>query len=259
MDTGIRTLAEQDINVLSPTKQTQYGAVGVTEDGRRYRYCSFGGTSTIAPGMLVVSAAVTAAYQGLAIPAVGTGGQITANLSAGSTQLVVTNGATTITQDQFAEGYLEILVGAAGVTSSYSLRIKGNTADAVGSANITIFLAEALRNTTALVAGTDTVNLNISLFSTVNTSATANIPVGATVMPVPNTASVTNYGWVQSFGPVDLKNDAAGTVAVGTSIGQSVSVAGSFRQATASTSPIIGYTHAAVSASTSGPVFLAIG
>jgi len=77
-------------------------------------------------------------------------------------------------------------------------------------------------------------------------------------MPVPNTASVTNYGWVQTAGPVDAKNDAGGTVAVGTSIGQSVSVAGSVRQATASTSPIIGYTHAAISASTSGPVFLNI-
>ena len=258
MDVGIRTLTEQDINTLSATKQVQYGATGMTEDGRKYRYVSFGGTSTVAPGKLVVSAAVTAAYQGLTIAAVGVGGQVTANLANGSTQLVVTNGSTTITQDQFAEGYLEVLVGAAGVTSAYSYRIKGNTADSVGSGNITIYLAEALRNTTAIVPGTDTVNLNISIYSTVGTSTTADIPVGVTVMPVPNTASVTNYGWVQTAGPAIVKNDAGGTVAVGTSIGQSVSVAGSVRQATASTSPIIGYTHAAISASTSGPVFLNI-
>lgn len=258
MDVGIRTLTEQDINTLATTKQVQYGATGMTEDGRRYRYCGFGGTSTINPGKLVVAPAVTAGYQGLTITAVGTGGQITANLATGATQIVVTNGATTITQDQFAEGYLEVLVGAAGVTSAYSYRIRGNTADAVGNATITIYLAEALRNTTALVAGTDTVNLNPSIYSAVNTSATADIPVGATVMPVPNTATVTNYGWVQTSGPCDLKNDAGGTVNVGTAIGQSVSVAGSFRQATASTSPVIGYTHVNISASTSGPVYLNI-
>ena len=258
MDVGIRTLTEQDINTLATTKQVQYGATGMTEDGRRYRYVGFGGTSTINPGKLVVAQAITAAYQALAIVAVGTSGQVTANLATGATQIVLTNGATAITQDQFAEGYLEVLVGASGVTSAYSYRIKGNTADAVGNAAITVFLAEPLRNTTALVAGTDTVNLNVSIYSAVGTSATADIPVGATIMPVPNTASVTNYGWVQTSGMVDLKNDAGGTVAVGTSIGQSVSVAGSFRQATASTSPIIGYTHAAVSASTSGPVYLNI-
>lgn len=255
---GIRSLSEQDINTLSTTKNVQYGAIGMTEDGRHYRYVGFGGTSTINQGLLVVASATTAAYQGLTISAVGTGGQITSNLALGSTQLVLTNGATTITQDQFAEGYLEVLIGAAGVTGSYSYRIRGNTADSVGNGQITIFLAEALRNTTALVPGTDTANLNISVYSMVNTSATANIPVGVTVLPVPNTASVTNYGWVQTAGPIDVKNDAAGTIAVGTAIGQSVSVAGSVRTATASTSPFIGYSRVAITASTSGPVYLNI-
>lgn len=258
MDTGIRTLAEQDINALATTKQTQLGAAGTTADGRRYRYVQFGGTSTIASGQLVVAPAVTAAYQALAIPAAGASGQVAANLATGSAQIVITNGATTITQDQFAEGYLEVLVGAAGVTSSYTYKIKGNTADAVGNAAITIFLAEPLRNTTALVAATDTVNLNVSTFSGVNISATANVPVGFTIMPVPNTATVTNYGWVLTNGYVDVKNDAAGTVAVGTAIGQSVSVAGAVRTATASTSPIVGYSRVAILASTAGPVFVNI-
>ena len=44
MDVGIRTLTEQDINTLSTSKQVQYGATGMTEDGRKYRYVSFGGT-----------------------------------------------------------------------------------------------------------------------------------------------------------------------------------------------------------------------
>lgn len=258
MDTGIRTLAEQDINSLSTTKQTELGASGMTGDGRRYRYVGFGGTSTIASNQLVVASAVTAAYQGLTITATGTGGQVAANLATNSNQLVVTNGATAITQDQFAEGYLEVLVGAAGVTSSYTYKIKGNTAEPTGSLTFTVFLEEPLRNVTALVPGTDTVNLNVSPFGVVAPSATANVPVGFTVMPVPNTSTVTNYGWVLTNGYTDVKNDAAGTVAVGTAVGQSVSVAGAVRQATASTSPIIGYTRVAILASTAGPVFVNI-
>lgn len=258
MDTGTRQLAEQDINTVSATRQTQLGAAGTTADGRRYRYVGFSGTTTIASNQLVVASAVTAGYQGLTITATGTGGQVAANLATGSSQLVVTNGATAITQDQFAEGFLEVLVGAAGVTSSYTYKIKGNTADAVGSATITIFLSEPTRHTTALVPGTDTVNLNVSPFAAVGPSATANVPVGFTVMPVPNTATVTNYGWVLTNGYTDVKNDAGGTVAVGTSIGQSVSVAGAVRQATASTSPIVGYTRVAILASTAGPAFVNI-
>lgn len=257
MDVGIRTLAEQDISVLSTTQQTQLGAVGVTADGRRYRYVKFGGTATIAPGQLLVAPATTAAYQGLTITASGTGGQVAANLATNATQIVLTNGATVITADQFAEGYLEILVGSNGTNGAYSYKIKGNTA-AAASATFTVYLSEPLRNTTALVPGTDTANLNVSIYSGSNASATANIAVGVTVTPVPNTASVTNYGWVQTAGPADLLNDAGGTITVGGGFGQSVSTAGSIVASTASAAPIIGITRKAISASTVGPVFLKI-
>jgi len=258
MQDGPRFLTDSDISVLTTVKREIYGTIGQAADGRRYRYVQFGGTATIASGQLVVAPAVTAAYQGLAIPAAGASGQVAANLALNATQIVVTNGATAITQDQFAEGYIEVLVGAAGVTSSYLYKIRGNTADSVGSAPVTVYLAEPLRNTTAIVAGTDTVNLNVNLSAGVITSATANVPQGITIAPVPNTASVTNYGWVLTNGPVDVKNDAVGTIAVGTAIGQSVTVAGAVRTATASTSPVIGYTRAAITASTAGPVYICI-
>ena len=244
MDVGIRTLTEQDINTLSATKQVQYGATGMTEDGRKYRYVSFGGTSTVAPGKLVVAAAVTAAYQGLTIAAVGTGGQVTANLATGSTQIVVTNGATAITQDQFAEGFLEVLVGAVGVTSSYVYRIQGNTA-AAASATFTVYLAEALRNTTALIAGTDTANLNISIYSgvTVNSGAATTVPVGVTVLPIVNSASVTNYGWIQTAGPALVITDGS-AILTGGGIGQSAT-AGVFAVSTASAAGVLGFARAA--------------
>lgn len=262
MDVGIRTLAEQDINTLATSQNTQLGAVGVTADGRKFRYVKFGGTSTIAPGFLLVAPAVTANYQALAITASGTGAQVSGNLSAGSTQIVITNGATAITQDQFAEGYIDLLVGGSstGVTATYTIKVKGNTA-AAASATFTVYLAEALRNTTALVPGTDTANLYVSQYSGCAASVTPNVPVGVTVISVPNTSSVTNYGWVQTGGACDVINDGAGAITVGGGFAQSntASSAGYVIASTASTLPAIGYMRKAATAAVGAlPAFLKI-
>jgi len=264
MDVGIRTLAEQDINTLATSQQTQLGAVGVTSDGRRYRYVKFGGTSTITPGQLLVAPAVTANYQGQTITATGTGGQVSGNLSASSTQIVLTNGSTAITADQFAEGFIDLLVGGSGtgVTATYTLKIRGNTA-AAASATFTVYLAEPLRNTTALVPGTDTYNLYVSQYNGCAASSTANVPVGVTVISVPNTSSVTNYGWVQTGGACDVINDGQAAITVGGGFAQSAGtgspVAGSVVASTASTLPVIGYMRKAATAAVGAlPAFLKI-
>ena len=249
MDVGIRTLTEQDINTLSTTKQVQFGATGMTEDGRRYRYVGFGGTLAITAGKLMtapITTNTTAGYQGLTITAIGTGAQVTANLAIGATQIVITNGATAITQDQFAEGYLEIAVGgnSTSVTATYSYRIKGNTA-AAASATFTVYLAEPLRNTTALIAGTDTANLNVSIYSgvTVNAGAATTVPVGVTVLPIVNSASVTNYGWIQTAGPALVITDGS-AILTGGGIGQSAT-AGVFALSTAAAAGVLGFARAA--------------
>lgn len=189
MQDGPRFLTEGDLNTLTTTKQTQYGAVGMTEDGRMYRYVSFGGTSTINPGLLVVSAAAAANSTGLAISAANT----TTQLSVGSTSLIVTNGATAVTQDEFA--FVDVL----WTGGTMRLKLRGNTAAAASGA-ITLLLKEPLQNSTALVPATDTVNLVQSPYAGVITTTTVSQPIGLTTMPVPNTASVTNYGWVQTLG-----------------------------------------------------------
>lgn len=262
MQDGIRTLTETDLQTLTTTKQTQFGAIGATEDGRRYRYVSFGGTSTIAPGLLTTAAALVANYQALAITASGTGGQVAANYAgsqSGLGILVLTNSSTAVTQDQFAEGYLDIIVGgAASDTGHYTYRVKGNTAASATTGFITVYLAENFRHTTALVPGTDTANLRQSDYSNVNTSTTAAQPIGLTIMPVPNTSTVTNYGWVQVGGDCAVLNDSGGTITVGGAFGQSVTTAGNVLAATASTHPIVGYTKIAISASNAGPACLTL-
>jgi len=195
METGIRVLTATDINTVTPTKQDTLGAVGATADGRRFRYVGFAGTSTVNAGLVLVSAAKTANSNALAVTAVGTGGQTTANLAAGSTTLVVTNGVTSVTQDQFADGFVEVLWSG----GDFCVRINGNTAAGSGG-YITLSLATPLQANAALVAGVDTVNLTASPYAAATSTTTKSAPLGVTVVQVVNTATVSNYGWVQSGG-----------------------------------------------------------
>lgn len=249
MQDGPRYLTETDLNVVTTTKQTQYGADGVTSDGRRFKYVGFGGTSTINPGLLTVAPAAPANSTGLAITATGTGGQVAGNLVAGSTTLVVTNGATAVTQDQFS--FVEIIVSAAG---TYKLRLKGNTLAAASTGYVTLFLAEPLPpNATTLIPGTDTVNLRLSPYNGVIPSLTKSEPVGVTVCPVPNTASVTNYGWVQTYGTAFV---AATTATKGQAVTQDTGgTAGFFMSTAAATDYGFAVAYASAASSTAS-VFL---
>jgi hypothetical protein len=254
-------LTETDLNTLTTSKTTSFGALGQTGDGRKFRYVSFGGTSTIAPGLFVQTPALTANYQALALTATATsGGNTVAQLANGSTSLVVTLSGTAVTQDQFAEGYIDVIVGGASSdTGHYTYKVKGNTAQTSTTGLVTVYLAEPTRHTTALVPGTDTANLRISDYQGVVSSTTAAFTAGLTTMPVPNTATVTNYGWVQTYGDCVVLNDAGGTITVGGSFGQSTTTAGNVKAATASTVPALGITKIAISASTSAPAYLTFG
>ena len=82
--------------------------------------------------------------------------------------------------------------------------------------------------------------------------------VGVTVCPVPNTASVVNYGWVQTFGESTVINDANAVITVGGAFAQSTTTAGAVITTTASTLPIIGFARVAMAQSAVSPVSLII-
>lgn len=187
----------QPIGQLSTQQLMPLGAVvyDPKDQGRTaYRYVQFGGTATINPGLLLVSAAAPSNSTGLALPTSNTAAQ----LAAGSTQgsIIVTNGATTVNANQFQDGDLEIL--GSGAIERY--RILGNSQDATGSLPLAVRFDGPLRNTAALVAGTNTVNLRQSPSLNPVASLTAALPIGVTIMPVPNTAAITYFGWVQIAG-----------------------------------------------------------
>lgn len=185
-------LKQQGINQLSTVALVPLGTVVFTDNGRKgFRYVQFGGTSAITAGKLLVAPAAPSNSTGLAIPTTNS----TAQLSSGSKQILITNGVTAVTQDQFVDGALEIL----GTNAGSTYRIAGNTADS-GSGAITVNLVEALRNTTALANGTNTANLRLSIAAGPTASLTQAAPVGVTIMPVANSSTVTYYGWVQVFG-----------------------------------------------------------
>jgi len=245
METGYRVLTTTDINTLDTVKNDQYGALGVSEDGRQFRYVKFGGTSTIQPGFLLVGPAAPANSTALAITATGTGGQVAANLLAGSRTLVVTNGVTAVTQDQFQ--YVEINVGGASSTASYSLKLAGNTAAANGG-YITLLLQDPLpASATTLVPGTDVVNLVLSKYNGCAASTTGNAPAGVTVTQIVNTASVTNYGWVQTAGKAIVK---ATTATIGLGIAQDQAGTAGYVIITAATTGNLGWAKASAVSNT---------
>lgn len=240
MESGVLQLTDLDLNQVSTIKQQRLGALGATGDGREFRYVKFGGTSTINPGLLLVGPAAPANSTALAITATGTGGQVAANLAANSKTLVVTNGSTAVTQDQFQ--FVEIMVG--GTLPLYSLRLVGHSA-AAANGYITLYLRDPLpQNITTLVPGTDTVNLVLSKYNGPTASTTGNAPVGVTTTIVPNTSTVTNYGWVQTYGHAIVK---ATTATIGLGIAQDQAGTAGYVIISAATTGNIGWAKASAS------------
>lgn len=246
MESGYRQLTQSDLNTFGTTKMEQFGAYGRTADGRTFRYVKFGGTSSISSGLLCVGPVAPSNSVGLAITAVGTGGQVTANLQTRSNQLVVTNGSTAVTVDQFQ--FLEI------VSSNdllYSLRLRGHTA-AGNAGTFTAYLVDPLpQGLTQLIPGTDTVNMVLSEFNGVIPSTTGNAPVGVTTNLVPNSESVTNYGWVQSGGKAFVK---ATTATIGLGIAQDQSGTAGYVIISAATTGNVGWAKASATSSTASVV-----
>lgn len=241
MESGTRQLTYTDIETYYPTPQEQLGSVGVTSDGRRYKYVAFGGTATINPGLVLQGPAAPANSTALAVTATGTGGQVATNLVAGSTTLVVTNGATAVTANQFQ--YLEIMVG--GTLPLYSIAISGHSSAAATTGFVTLQLDEPLpQNMTTLVPGTDTVNLVVSKYNGCTASLTGNSPVGVSVNVIPNTSTVTNYGWVQTGGHAIVK---ATTATIGLGIACDLAGTAGYVITSAATTGNIGWAKASAS------------
>lgn len=184
------------------------GAVGVTPDGRWFRYVKNGGSAQ-APGKLYQGKVPGANYDELAL--VGA-------VAAGATTVDVTNGATAITKDQFKGGYLGI---EDDTGEGYLYLVAGNTADAATGQTVTVTLADPRGIKVALIAAT-TVGLYEHPCDSVivHPSPPTSDLVGVATHAMP----ASYYGWVQFKGPCQVLIE--GTVVIGKSVMASSSVDG---------------------------------
>lgn len=238
MESGIRTITSTDISQTTTAKTESYGASAVSADGRRFRYCGAGGS--LNAGNLVVAPSLIAGHQNLAITAT----------AANATQITVTLGGASATQDQYAEGTL--VVGVAGSGVPVTLKIKGNSAGNASTA-ITVTLNQGSPVPFALTAS-NVVSLAPSVYSSVQASSTAAVPIGVATTVIPSGS----YGWVQVFGPVGVVNDAAGSLSANGKIKQSTTVAGAVVASTAATDIQVGQVIQATSASAAGLAFVTL-
>jgi hypothetical protein len=265
MQSGPRFLTEFDINQthalsnLTPGSadgQTgtgftvdDLGQIGQTNDGRFYRLVSVNSSTTVAPGQLLSVDTVNSDYYGLAIAASqptntaygNADNNATSALRAGSLSFTVVNGsAKAVTSDQFQGGTIEVLQTSGTDNGPETYRVAGNTSAAEG-ADFTVFLSEPLAVASALVAGTDTVNLRTNPFADVAAGTTGQA-VGVLNIQVPAyTANSNNspYGvWAQVVGPAVV--GCSGAVTAFDTVALSTATAGDVEAVAAATQKAIG-------------------
>lgn len=219
MLSGALQVSPQDIAKVSSDALTNLGQVGVTPDGRIFRYAKAGGTA-LDPGKLCVAATVVANHENIAVASAA---------AVGATEVTVTLGATAATENQYAGGHL-IINDAAGEGTAYL--ISGHPA-ADASASLVVSLAEPVR--VALTTSSEA-SLQKNPWDSVVISATdqADMPVGIPVVSI----AASNYGWIQTGGVAAGLADE--TLAVGSELTIGSSVAGALEVVDAVAEPIVG-------------------
>lgn len=204
--TGSLQLSQQELNVTSTTKLHKLGSVGVTADGRKYRYALNG------------AVALTAGKTVNAIAKVANHTTQTVNTAAavGATQVLVTVGATAMTQDQYIDGYL-VAKDAAGLGTAY--RIAGNSSISAAGGSVTVSLQEPI--VTALTTSS-IVSFVLNPWSgvLVAPAAAAEVVVGVPQLAV----AASTYFWAQVGGIASVLSD--GVISKGAGAIQSASVIG---------------------------------
>lgn len=219
----LQTNLFQPLHKASTKAMGDIGTLYIDAEGNAWRYCK-AGASALGKGKLGLAPAAVAHHINKA-PA--------ADVAVGATSLNITVGATAVTADQYAGGFLQVNDGTA---EGKQYRIQSNTA--CGSAGTTtVTLAEPV-----VVAMTNTgseVSLIPSPYNGVIESTTAaNLPVGVAMCDAP----AASFYWAQTRGIACTLID--GTPAVGAwvvpgSVAGSVSAA-SATIATTVANPIVG-------------------
>ena len=175
------------------------GTIGMTNDGRTYRYAQNAGSSALDPGKLTVAADIETNHEDRDVN----------TFSIGDINLTVSLGGTAVTANEYDEGYV-VITDATGQGIAYS--IKSHDVSSAGSEDITVVLNDPI--VVAAEAST-TVTLVRNKYRDIVISDTTqtDLPTG-----VPNVAVAVNaFGWIQTGGLCSILVDSNDTE-VGTPI-----------------------------------------
>lgn len=198
---------------------TELGQYIVGNQGKGYRYVLAGAT-TLVVGNVLQSQAVDTQFSNMAVNTAA---------SAGATQLIITNGTTTVATNEFKYGSLTVYTaGTIPIAQEYN--IMSNTSATNGAA-MTVTLDRPLR---AAVTTSATVNVRWSPYYKVIQSPATTL-TGETVGVAIYAINAGEYGWIQSRGVCGVLSDgssmlvgSAAAVPSGTAGAVSLAAAGLF-------------------------------
>lgn len=209
----------------SATQAHQLGTLGLTRDGRRFRYCKAGASALVVGNVIQAPAQITNHQNLVAVVT-------TYGATVGDKYLVATLGGTAATANQYAEGWA-IIDTTPGL--GYAYPISGHAAQTSTTGNVTLRLADDAP-VQVVLSGSSRISLQQNPYNGVIqapvTTLTGSV-VGVAVYPI--TAS--EYGWIQVGGPGAVL--ISGTPGVGFLIGATGAAAGA-GAIWSSTHPVIG-------------------
>lgn len=188
----------QNMFTSNATQQHPLGTRGYTDDGRAFRYVK-NGAAALTAGSAVQMPAVIAGHQGL----VGfTGGE-----AANTLQVRVTC-VSSVAAGLYADG---LMISATSAGVGYTYRVNSHPAVSTGAVGTFTFYSDDPVQVASTAATTWTLfNQYNGVIQVPITTAT-----GAVLGVAPYVLAITQYGWIQTWGPCGTLIDATNALAVG--------------------------------------------
>lgn len=188
----------QSIYSASTVKRHEVGARGFLPDGRVFYYARNTSASILAAGELMVRPDIVPNHGNLAT--------VTTALVVGSPKVgAITLGATLMTANQYADGYMAVVDGG-GQGHLYKVKSHSAVASAGTLSDLVLFDEIAVVSD----AGTE-VSLIPNAYDNPSQSDVdqLDIPVGVPTFAIPAGDTTTQYGWLQTWGECPVLCDAA--------------------------------------------------
>ena len=235
------TTIKQDLFNESQYPLHKLGQLGIISDGRKYRYCK--AVADTVSGDLYSSAPQDAQFEAMAIQA---------NAAIGATKISITIGTTTVSANDFDEGYLMVASGT-GIGQSSKILSHGTGT----SGQTVIFEIEDALKVALTTAGSSTLTVVKNPYDDVVIQAST--PVASSAGVASFIIPAGEFGWLQTGGPAACLWDNVPSTVELLSVAASTTTAGAVTLQTTANNAQIGISMHVVSVSAEvSPVFLTI-